>query len=138
MILAPSKLFMDYIADVLPELGVGQICQTTYAEYVLNATGLKLKLTDPDAKLAQLAQSATLDEDKLFVTRVKGTLDYREILQRYVIKLEQDMAELFEDVFIEKYRIMKASQLKKPFLQDFSYMPVEKGWSVLKSLCKAM
>ena len=24
MILAPSKLFMDYIADVLPELGVGQ------------------------------------------------------------------------------------------------------------------
>ncbi|MEK5037647.1 RNA polymerase recycling motor HelD [Sporosarcina sp. FSL K6-3457] len=137
MILAPSKLFMDYIADVLPELGVGQICQTTYAEYVLNATGLKLKLTDPDAKLAQLAQSATLDEDKLFVTRVKGTLDYREILQRYVIKLEQDMAELFEDVFIEKYRIMKASQLKKPFLQDFSYMPVEKRLERIKIIVQS-
>ena len=66
MILAPSKLFMDYIADVLPELGVGRICQTTYSEYVLNATGLKLKLTDPDAKLEQLTESATLDARQAF------------------------------------------------------------------------
>ncbi|WP_342505705.1 RNA polymerase recycling motor HelD [Sporosarcina sp. FSL K6-2383] len=137
MILAPSKLFMDYIADVLPELGVGQICQRTYAEYVLNATGLKLKLTDPDAKLAQLAQSATLDEEKLFVTRVKGTLDYREIMQRYVTKLEQDMAELFEDVFIEKYRIIKALQLKKLFLQEFAYMPVEKRLERIKIIVQS-
>lgn len=137
MILAPSKLFMDYIADVLPELGVGQICQTTYAEYVLNATGLKMKLTDPDAKLAQLAQSATLDADKLFVTRVKGTLDYREIMQRYVTKLEQDMAELFEDVFIEKYRIMKATQLKKLFLRDFAYMAVEKRLERIKIIVQS-
>lgn len=137
MILAPSKLFMDYIADVLPELGVGQICQRTYAEYVLNATGLKLKLTDPDAKLAQLAQSATLDEEKLFVTRVKGTLDYREIMQRYVTKLEQDMAELFEDVFIEKYRIIRASQLKKLFLQEFAYMPIEKRLERIKIIVQS-
>ena len=40
-------------------------------------------------------------------------------MQRYVNKLEQDMAELFEDVFIEKYRIMKASQLKQLFLKEF-------------------
>lgn len=137
MILAPSKLFMDYIADVLPELGVGQICQTTYADYVLNATGLKLKLTDPDAKLAQLAQSTTLDVDKLFVTRVKGTLDYREIMQRYVKKLELEMAELFEDVHIEKYRIIKASQLKKLFLQEFAYMPVEKRLERIKIIVQS-
>ena len=54
MIFAPSKLFMEYIGDVLPELGVGRICQTTFAEYVLNATGLKLKLTDPNKKLELL------------------------------------------------------------------------------------
>ena len=89
---------MDYIADVLPELGVGRICQTTYAEYVLNATGLKLKLTDPDAKLEQLTESETLNSRMLFVTRMKGTLQYREIMQRYVNKLELEMAELFEDV----------------------------------------
>ncbi len=137
MILAPSKLFMEYIADVLPELGVGRICQTTYAEYVVNATGLKLKLTDPDAKLEQLTTSETLDSSELFVTRVKGTLDYREIMQRYVTKLEHDMAELFEDVYIEKYRIMKASRLKKLFLHEFAYMPVEKRLERLKIILQS-
>jgi len=126
MILAPSKLFMDYIADVLPELGVGRICQTTYAEYVLNATGLKLKLTDPDAKLELLTESETLEKGLLFVTRLKGSLQYQGIMQRYVKRLELDMAQQFEDVFIEKYRIVKASRLRQLFLKDFSYMPVEK------------
>ena len=67
MILAPSKLFMDYIADVLPELGVGRICQTTYSEYVLSATGVKLKLTDSDAKLEQLTESDRLDASFAFL-----------------------------------------------------------------------
>ncbi|MER2089980.1 MAG: 3'-5' exonuclease, partial [Sporosarcina sp.] len=132
MILAPSKLFMDYIADVLPELGVGRICQTTYTEYVLNATGLKLKLTDPDAKLEQLTESETLETGLLFVTHVKGSLQYREIMRRYVKKLELDMADLFQDVFIEKYRIMKASRLKQLFLKDFAYLPVEKRLERIK------
>ncbi|MBE1555587.1 DNA helicase-2/ATP-dependent DNA helicase PcrA [Filibacter limicola] len=132
MILAPSKLFMDYIADVLPELGVGRICQTTYAEYVLNATNLKLKLTDPNAKLEELTRIATIDALELFVTRVKGSMEYKEIMQRYVEKLEQQMTQLFEDVYIEKYRIMKASRLKVLFLTELAYLPVERRLERIK------
>ncbi|MDW0112711.1 RNA polymerase recycling motor HelD [Sporosarcina saromensis] len=126
MILAPSKLFMEYIGDVLPELGVGRICQTTYAEYVLNATGLKLKLGDSNKKLESLTADGTIDEEKLFVTKVKGSLDYRQMMNRYVQKIERATASLFEDVYIEKYRIMRASRLRKLFLEDFKYMPLEK------------
>jgi DNA helicase-2/ATP-dependent DNA helicase PcrA len=80
MILAPSKLFMDYIADVLPELGVSQICQTTYADYVLQATGIKVKLTDPNLKLASLTEQAQPDENMLWLSQMKGSLTYKEIL----------------------------------------------------------
>ncbi len=132
MILAPSKLFMDYIADVLPELGVGRICQMTYAEYILQATGLNLKLTDPNSKLEWLTEMDTLENRHLFSTRVKGTLAYRDIMQRYVKRLEHEMAELFEDIYIEKYRIMKASRLKKLFLDEFAYIPVEKRLERIK------
>ena len=51
MILAPSKLFMDYIADVLPELGVGRICQTTYAEYVLECNWLENEADRPECQV---------------------------------------------------------------------------------------
>lgn len=126
MILAPSKLFMEYIGDVLPELGVGRICQRTFAEYVLNATGVKLKLADPNEKLELLTTESALNEEAISIAKMKGTLQYREIMQRYVEKLELETAELFEDVYIEKYRIMRGTRLKKLFLEDFNYMPLEK------------
>ncbi|WP_040287406.1 RNA polymerase recycling motor HelD [Sporosarcina koreensis] len=126
MILAPSKLFMDYIADVLPELGVGAINQTTYEDYVLAATGLNLKLTDPNGKLEQLASSAAAEDPAIVVARLKGSGEYRRIMERYVRKLETETAARFEDVFIDKYRIIGAKRLRNLFLNDFGYLPIEK------------
>lgn len=137
MILAPSKLFMDYIGDVLPELGVGSICQTTFEEYILNATGLNLKLTDTNAKLERLASSDSLDETTIVIARMKGSEEYRAIMARYVKKLEQQTVSLFEDVFIDKYRIMGAKRLRKLFLEDFGYLPIEKRLERIKLIMKS-
>ncbi|MGX9133032.1 RNA polymerase recycling motor HelD [Rummeliibacillus sp. JY-2-4R] len=126
MILAPNKLFIDYIADVLPELGVGHICQTTYAEYVQNATSIKLKLQNPDEQLEKIVQQESTDDTALWVSKMKGTLEYRDIMSRYVKKIENQIADQFEDVYIEKYRILKASHIRRLFLEDYNYLPLEK------------
>ncbi|WP_019414744.1 RNA polymerase recycling motor HelD [Paenisporosarcina sp. TG20] len=137
MILAPSKLFMDYIADVLPELGVSKICQTTYTEYVMAATSIKLKLQDSNLKLAILTEQDAPDEMLLWQSRMKGSLTYKDLLDIYLFDYEQSIAKQFEDIFIEKYRIMKSNQLKKLFLQEFSYMPVEKRLERIKLILQA-
>lgn len=134
MILAPNKLFIDYIADVLPELGVGQISQTTYAEYVQNATHIKLKLQDSNKQLEDLVLQDAKDETTLWVTKIKGTLEYRDIMARYVSKMENEMAHQFEDVFIEKYRILRASHLRRLFLEDYNYLPLEKRLAKIRSV----
>jgi len=134
MILAPNKLFIDYIADVLPELGVGQICQTTYAEYVQNATNMKLKLQDPNEQLEKLVQQDQIDEIALWVSKMKGTLEYRDIMARYVAKIEHEIADQFEDVYIEKYRILKASHLRRLFLEDYNYLSLEKRIAKIRSV----
>ncbi|QBP42195.1 RNA polymerase recycling motor HelD [Paenisporosarcina antarctica] len=132
MILAPSKLFMDYIAEVLPELGVSKICQTTFAEYVLQATTIKLKLKDSNLKLATLTEQDFPDEMMLWQSQMKGSLFYKELIDAYLKDYEKSIADQFEDVFIEKYRIMRGSKLKKLFLGDFSYMPIEKRLERIK------
>lgn len=134
MILAPSKLFMDYIADVLPELGVSQICQTTYTDYVLQATGIKLKLKDSNLKLASLTEQSSFDENMIWMSRMKGSLSFKELIDLYMKTYEKELATQFEDVFIEKYRIMKGSHLKKLFLEDFAYMPIEKRIARIKTI----
>lgn len=133
MILAPNKLFIDYIGDVLPELGVDKICQTTFADYVLAATKLKLKLQNPNEQLETLVAGGS-QQSTAWISEMKGSLYYRDVIERYVQKLEQEIAEQFEDVFIEKYCIMRASHLKKLFLYELSYMPIEKRIDHIKKI----
>ncbi|KOY84077.1 ATP-binding domain-containing protein [Lysinibacillus macroides] len=133
MILAPNKLFIDYIGDVLPELGVDKICQTTFADYVLAATKLKLKLQNPNERLESLVAGES-NPSTAWIAEAKGSLYYRDIIERYIQKIEQAIAGQFEDVYIEKYRIMRASHLKKLFLYEFSYMPIEKRLAHIKKV----
>ncbi|WP_225340634.1 RNA polymerase recycling motor HelD [Lysinibacillus capsici] len=133
MILAPNKLFIDYIGDVLPELGVDKICQTTFTDYVLSATKLKLKLQNSNEQLELLVAGGS-HQPTAWIAEMKGSLYYRDVIERYVQKLEQKIAEQFEDVYIEKYCIMRASHLKKLFLYEFSYMPIEKRLEHIKKV----
>ncbi|MCL1699706.1 RNA polymerase recycling motor HelD [Lysinibacillus sp. Bpr_S20] len=133
MILAPNKLFIDYIGDVLPELGVDKICQTTFTDYVLAATKLKLKLQNPNEQLESLVAGGPQQRNS-WISEMKGSLYYRDVIERYVQKIEQEIANQFEDVFIEKYCIMRASHLKKLFLYEFSYMPIEKRLAHIKKV----
>ena len=133
MILAPNKLFIDYIGDVLPELGVDKICQTTFTDYVLSATKLKLKLQNPNEQLESLVAGGN-SQPTAWIAEMKGSLYYRDVIERYIQKLEQDIAEQFEDVYIERYCIMRASHLKKLFLYEFSYMPIEKRLAHIKKV----
>ncbi|BDH60208.1 DNA helicase [Lysinibacillus sp. PLM2] len=135
MILAPNKLFIDYIGEVLPELGVERICQTTFAEYVQNATGIKLKLQDPNEQLEQLIEGNDHTLPSFNIPKIKGSLQYKELLDRLIKMHEMKLAALFdEDVYIEKYKIMRGSHLKKLFLFEFSYMPIEKRLERIKKV----
>lgn len=47
IIFAPNRMFLDYISDVLPELGVGNIAQSTFPDWA--ASVLDLELPEQDA-----------------------------------------------------------------------------------------
>ncbi|UQZ33015.1 DNA helicase UvrD [Paenibacillus sp. PK3_47] len=42
IIFAPNRMFLDYISDVLPELGVGNIAQSTFPDWAADVLGLTL------------------------------------------------------------------------------------------------
>lgn len=50
IIFAPSRMFLDYISNVLPELGVGGIQQTTFNEWALDLLDHEIRLIDPSEK----------------------------------------------------------------------------------------
>ena len=42
IIFAPNRMFLDYISDVLPELGVGNIAQSTFPDWAADVLGVTL------------------------------------------------------------------------------------------------
>ncbi|MEE1130616.1 MAG: RNA polymerase recycling motor HelD [Caryophanon sp.] len=135
MILTPSKLFTNYIADVLPDLGVGNIRQTTYSDYVKDALKLKVKLAPDNMWLEQLIEEKPQPYEWLIA--LKGSLQFQQLLDRYVARLEHDMTAQFDDVFLEKYRIVKKARLQKLFAEEFAYLPIEKRLARIKKVLQA-
>ncbi len=133
MILAPNKLFIDYISAVLPDLGVNKIKQTTYIEFMRNCFGKKLKLISPNSKLMALINGNEKSKSIQWVSSYKGSLEFKELIEHYLKEIEFNLAPS-EDFIIEKSRLMRGGKLKKLFIQEFQYLPIYKRLDKIKNL----
>ncbi|WP_066304376.1 RNA polymerase recycling motor HelD [Bacillus sp. FJAT-29814] len=133
MILAPNRLFIDYISAVLPELGVNKINQTTYIDFMRSCLGQKIKLFSPNAKLMKLIEGNGTNKSMKWVSSYKGSLEFMELIQRYVKDLESNLAPS-EDFVVENSVLMKGKRLKALFLKEYTYLPIYKRLAKIKSL----
>ncbi|MBT2694052.1 RNA polymerase recycling motor HelD [Bacillus sp. ISL-55] len=133
MILAPNRLFIDYISDVLPELGVGKINQTTYIDYIRAALGKKIKVIPPEKKLLALVEGKTKDERLSKISTYKGSLEFKAVLDAYINDVEKKLAPT-EDFFVDKYRLMKSQKLRRLFIKEYRYLPVYSRVEKIKQL----
>ncbi|MEH7355945.1 RNA polymerase recycling motor HelD [Neobacillus drentensis] len=133
MILAPNRLFIDYISAVLPELGVNKINQTTYIDFMRSCLGQKIKLFSPNSKLMKLLEDNGTNKSIQWVSSYKGSLEFKEVINRYINELEYNLAPK-EDFVVENSVLMKGKKLKKLFLKEYTYLPIYKRLGKIKNL----
>lgn len=135
LIIAPNRLFLNYISEVLPELGVDQVKQTTFIDLVYDLSGVPYKLASPDEKLVKLVKSQNNSSSEVeFLKKVsefKGSLEFKDTLDRYVEYLEQGFAPK-QDFCLEEYTVFTVMEIRKMLLEDFSYLPLYKRIDELK------
>ncbi|MEH7332605.1 RNA polymerase recycling motor HelD [Neobacillus drentensis] len=136
MILAPNRLFIDYISAVLPELGVNKINQTTYIDFMRSCLGQKIKLFSPNSKLMKLLEDTGKNKSIKWVSSLKGSLEFKELIQNYVNELEINLAPS-EDFIVEKSVLMKGKKLKTLFLKEYTYLPIYKRIGKIKTLLES-
>jgi len=81
MIIAPNKLFLNYISDVLPELGVEKVRQTTFEEFAQDLLGKRFKLKDPNEKLQAFVDYTKSQEEKKYLSLVRKTSEFKASMQ---------------------------------------------------------
>lgn len=134
MILAPSRLFIDYISEALPELGVERVRQTTYQEYVMACLGEDLKMAD-DSKLVNLLEDHGSEEVKLaaWASSIKGSPVFQTILSHYLKEIYNSF-QPSDDFMVDKFRLFSRKKFFQLFLEDYNYMPLYRRLEKLKAV----
>jgi DNA helicase-2/ATP-dependent DNA helicase PcrA len=137
MIIAPNRLFLDYISDVLPELGVEKVKQTTLMDLLKELLGDKYKLVNPNEKLISFIGEGEgnndIEKNKLvkWSSYFKGTMAFKDIIDRYVRKLEQNFVPE-DDFTLGEHVIMSSADLRGLFIDDYKHLPLYKRINEVK------
>lgn len=87
MVIGPNKFFINYISNVLPDLDASNAVQLTYEELASNFIGEKISYEDSTKKLNDIIDG----RDTISNVKYKTTLEYKELLEEYLSKIEYDI-----------------------------------------------
>jgi DNA helicase-2/ATP-dependent DNA helicase PcrA len=136
LILAPNPLFLNYIAQVLPDLGVENVRQTTFQQLMADWLGGALPKIKPSAALEDVL---AMDEAELAeytrTQKYKGSLEMLGRLDRW-LDLYEEAFPPDEDVMFGPVTIYQADELRKFLLVDEKPFPLKRRLDELRKQLK--
>lgn len=129
MIIAPNRLFLNYISEVLPELGVERVKQTTFEDFAMELIGKKFKLRDANEKLTAFVNNNALPEEVQRNTLVRKTAElkssmlFKEILDGYIAAIEETFIPK-EDFGIGRRVIFTYKEINDLFINQYRRWPI--------------
>lgn len=117
LILAPSPLFLSYISQVLPELGVEHVRQCTFQDLASSWFG---------KALPRICFSSADDcpaPEVMRRHRIKSSLEYKMMLEGFLKREEVKMLPS-EDICFSRYLLVGKQELEELFLQKLTSWPL--------------
>ncbi|RWS44801.1 DNA helicase UvrD [Bacillus mycoides] len=124
IVFAPNSLFLDYISSVLPELGVGNISQTTFPDWALRMLEGSVKLKQTEEKLKE-AFSINRDEKKVMLGKLKGTLEFKSFIEERMVQFEKDLVPTKDFEAWDK-AVIPVEDVKKWMQVEYKHYPLKK------------
>lgn len=124
LILAPNPLFLSYISRVLPDLGVDEVRQTTFAGLCARLLGKRMPSLVVKDRLAERLEMPKPARDALDdVLRRKGALSLREELARFLARWERSCIPE-AGITVGNRTLVSAEELRRLFLKDLRHFPL--------------
>ncbi len=137
MIIAPNKLFLQYIEDMLPELGVEDVEQTTMEILTRNIVSETFYISEKDDKLKRIIEYESHKEwveSLRTISRIKTNLNYKEILEAFVNEIIREILPK-DDFIFEGVLLMEADKLSEIFYENYKrYSVLKKSIKLIKKL----
>lgn len=137
MIIAPNRLFLNYISDVLPELGVEKVRQTTFEEFAQDLLGKKFKIRDANEKLVTFVNRGASPDDAeknrkmRLCAEFKTSMQFRDVIDSYLQEIEESFIPR-EDFVIASKVIYTYGELQELFTKQYRMWPVARRIGEIK------
>ncbi|CAM3541055.1 HelD family protein [Marinicrinis lubricantis] len=126
VIFAPNTMFLDYISDVLPELGVGGIQQTTFTAWALEQIQDEIHLTKEETQLSHWFKPDRIRPISNQVPgRFKGSLRYKRWLDS-CLKVYEKNSTPMENLEIWDGKVLAASEIRRWYDEEYRHYPLAK------------
>jgi DNA helicase-2/ATP-dependent DNA helicase PcrA len=137
MIIAPNRLFLNYISEVLPELGVERVKQTTFEDFAMELIGKKFKLTDANSKLNMFVNHNAIKGEIEHNSSVrqasvlKTSMYFKDIIDEYIKEIELAFIPK-NDIMLGTKVIFTYGEINHLFLTQYGMWPIAKRMNEIK------
>lgn len=124
MIIAPTKFFLNYISNILPDLGVNNVKQCTFKDFAYDVIGKKLKISDSNEKLVIIVNKEFDDINKgkidimIKEAKYKSSIKFKKIVDDYLLQIENNYIPK-NDFYFKDYEIMSYNNINKLFKETY-------------------
>ena len=120
LILGPNDIFMDYISEVLPNLGETAVRNETFLSFAYKELGLKEEVLDITSYLEEVLRGnkAIIDEIKY-----KSSKEFIELLDKKISEIEENYFDIKAVKFLDK-EVVSVEEIKELFEVHYKYMPI--------------
>lgn len=147
MVFAPNRMFLTYISEVLPELGVDDVQQSTFVDWAARLVKPLLpkgwKITSPDKPLTLFFEEGQDEQQRQMMQnrlRFKGSLACRDALERYIRYVVEQRVPFkkLSFVYTKTKHVFSISKetIKQMFLEQFANLAYQRRLEALRKQLK--
>lgn len=126
LIIAPNKFFLDYISNVLPDLGVDYVRQETFEDLAQSIIKEKFNLEDSNIKLSRIVNSKEDSQEIrkcIDASKFKSSIDFKNLIEEYLNNLNENILEK-SDFKIADILAIKYDDIQNMFMDNYERIPL--------------
>lgn len=120
LILGPNDIFMDYISEVLPNLGETAVINETFLSFAYKEIGLNEPVRDITSYLEEVLKG---NEDVISDIKYKSSNKFIEALDKKIEDIEDNYFKI-ESVRFLNEEIVSIDEIEELFEKHYKYMPI--------------
>ena len=120
LILGPNDIFMDYISEVLPNLGETAVINETFLSFAYKEIGLNEPVRDITSYLEEVLKG---NEKIIEDIKYKSSNRFIEVLDKKIEDIEENYFKIESVRFLDE-EIVSMDEIEELFEKHYKYMPI--------------